>query len=103
MTFEVSGKAEKTWKNYYSCCDVVMVVVDVSNEDSLVKVKEKLAEIDLCIKKDARIFIALNKVDKLAAHQFNDTETTKEISEVPNYPVYLQSIISRLKLSSLNH
>ncbi len=67
-----------------------MVVVDVSDEECIERVKEKLVEIDGNIKKDARIFVVLNKVDKLADHpQFNDTETTKEISEVARLPLYL--------------
>ena len=34
MTFDVSGKAEKTWRNYYAIADMVMFVVDSSDIQS---------------------------------------------------------------------
>jgi len=37
MVFEVSGQAEKTWKNYYPITDVVMFVVDVRADIGQVK------------------------------------------------------------------
>jgi hypothetical protein len=43
MVFEVSGKAEMTWKNFYPITDLLMFVIDPTDEQSHFKAKAKLA------------------------------------------------------------
>lgn len=70
MIFEVTGKAEMTWKNFYPITDLLMFVIDPTDDVTLSKAKIKLHEIDSCVKKTAKFFVVVSKIDKL--FQVND-------------------------------
>jgi hypothetical protein len=60
-----------TWKNFYPITDLLMFVLDPTDNPTLSKVKLKLHEIDSTVKQTAKIFVALTKSDKLFSPNHN--------------------------------
>ncbi len=67
IAFEVAGRANNSWHNYYITSNVVLFVVDASKPESFEKIGQILKEMDQQLIEKAQIIIVFNKIDLLIA------------------------------------